>query len=428
MKQRKWNSLLTLFSVIGGLLGFFIGEIILNRWEGSMHETLLMGIYFGQLALWIGLFCLLAEMISPKLNGQSWRLRYAADGWKLLVPATLVLLLAAGALFQFVYGFSLGKKAPQDYVLLLDMSESMKETDPGKQSIQAAQSLIRRMDNTKRAALFTFNEQAKQVFPLTRVAGTGSREQLTAKLDSIEPPAGTTDIGKALSTVMDYLNKEGDPGRNVAIILISDGYSDVDYSRVLSPYIQKQIRVHTVGIVSTEEKGNAVLLRIANETGGMFQDVGRADRIAGAFEQIYDQTNHRHLVNERFDALSSDGAYGLLRIVLIMLIGTLIGLSLGIVFDNRFLAKSFTIGGTISGLLAGMILETGLHGASYSSLYRAYADVVLALVLSLSTLIVAVQSDSGGHSGFRSSRRDAALPNKSRFGGRGDGPVGKRFR
>lgn len=428
MKQRKWNALLTLFSIIGGLLGFFTGEIILNEWEGRMHETLLMGVYFGQLALFIGLFCLLAEMISPKLNGQSWRLRYAGDGWKLLIPATLVLLFVAGLLFQFVYGFSLGKKATQDYVLLLDMSESMKETDPGKQSIQAAQSLIRRMDNTKRAALFTFNEQTKPVFPLARLADAGVKDQLTAKLDAIEPPVGRTDIGKALNTVMDYLNKEGDPSRNVAVILISDGYSDVDYSRVLSPYIQKQVRVHTVGIVTSEEKGNAVLQRIANDTGGMFQDAERADRIAGAFEQIYERTNHRHLVNERFGALSSDGYYGLLRIALVMLIGTLVGLSLGIVFDNRYLAKSFAIGGTLAGMLAGIILETGLHGALHPSLYRACADLVLAAVLSLSTMIIAIQHDSGGHSGFRSSRRDVAVQNKSRFGSRGDGPVGKRFR
>lgn len=417
-------------SLIGGLLGFFIGEIILNQWEGRVHETLLIGLYFGQFALVVGLFCLIAEMISPRLNGNNWRLRYAGDGWKLLVPGTLVMLFAAGALFQFIYGFSIEKKdTPKDYVLLLDMSESMKETDPGKQSIQAAQSLIQRMDSSKRAALFTFNEGTKLNFPLTRVTDSGVKAQLSSKLAAIDEPSGQTDIGKALNTVMDYLHKEGDPKRRVAVILISDGYNEVNYSKVLAPYIQERIRVHTVGIIPNDDRGNEVLTRISNETGGTFQNVQRADRIAGAFEQIYDAGQHRHLLNERVGASSADGYYAALRIILIMLLGTLLGLSLGIVFDNRYLAKSFMIGGMVAGLIAGIILENGLHEADYPSVYRAFADVVLALILSLSTMIVAVHQDDAGNNGLRGGRRGLAVREQGRFGNRGDdSKIGKRFR
>ncbi|WP_064745712.1 vWA domain-containing protein [Paenibacillus sp. UNC451MF] len=429
VKQRKWNALLTLMSLIGGLLGFFIGEIILNQWEGRMHETLLIGLYFGQFALVVGLFCLIAEIISPRLNGNNWRLRYAGDGWKMLVPGTLVLLFVAGALFQFIYGFSLEKKdTPKDYVILLDMSESMKETDPDKQSIQAAQSFIQRMDSRERAALFTFNEGTKLNFPLTKVADAGVKAQLSSKLAAVDAPSGQTDIGNALNTVMDYLHKEGDPSRRVAVILISDGYNEVNYSKVLAPYIQERVRVHTVGIVATEVKGNEILTRIANETGGTFQNVQRVDRISLAFEQIYDSAQHRHLLNERVGESSADSYYAILRMILIMLLGTLLGLSLGIVFDNRYLAKSFMIGGTVAGLLAGVILENGLHGAEYPSVYRAFADVVLALVLSLSTMIVAVRQNEGGNSGLRGGRRGLAEREQGRFGNRGDSPVGKRFR
>lgn len=429
MKQRKWNPLLTLMSFIGGLLGFFIGEIILNQWEGQMHETLLMGLYFGQFALVAGLFCLIAEIISPRLNGNNWRLRYAGDGWKLLVPGTLVLLFAAGALFQFIYGFSLEKKdKPKDYVLLLDMSESMKETDPNKQSIQAAQSLIQRMDRSERAALFTFNEGAKLNFPLTKISDAGVKAQLSSKLAAIEEPSGQTDIGNALNNVMDYLHKEGDPKRRVAVILISDGYNQVNYSKVLAPYIQERIQVHTVGILPNDDRGNEVLRRISSDTGGTFQNVQRADRVSLAFNQIYESVQHRHLLNERVGDSSADTYYAILRVILIMLLGTLLGLSLGIVFDNRYLAKSFMIGGTVAGLLAGLILENGLPGAEYPSVYRALADAVLALVLSLSTMMIAVQQDEAGNNGLRGGRRGLAVREQGRFGNRGDNRTGKRFR
>ena len=429
MKQRKWNALMTLMSLIGGLLGFFIGEIILNQWEGRMHETLLIGLYFGQFALIVGLFCLIAEIISPRLNGNNWRLRYAGDGWKLLVPGTLVMLFAAGALFQFLYGFSIEKKdTPKDYVLLLDMSESMKETDPNKQSIQAAQSFIQRMDRSERAALFTFNEGAKLNFPLTKITDAGVKNQLSSKLAEVDEPSGQTDIGNALNTVMDYLHKEGDPKRRVAVILISDGYNQVNYSKVLAPYIEERIQVHTVGILSNDDRGNEVLRRISNDTGGTFQNVQRADRVSLAFNQIYDSVQHRHLLNERVGASSADTYYAVLRVVLITLLGTLLGLSLGIVFDNRYLAKSFMIGGTVAGLLAGLILENGLPGADYPSIYRALADAVLALVLSLSTMIVAVRQDEDRSSGLRGGRRGLAVKEQSRFGDRNESRVGKRFR
>ncbi|OXM83745.1 vWA domain-containing protein [Paenibacillus rigui] len=433
MKQRKWNGLLTIGSLIGGFVGFLIGEWVLDQWEGRLHETLLIGIYFGQLALMVGLGCLIAEIISPKLNGHNWRLRYAGDGWKLLVPGTLVLLFVGGLLCQFIYGFTLAKKEkPQDYVLLLDMSESMKETDPGKLSNQAAQSLIRRMDASTRVGLYTFNEEPKLIFPLTKLDRAGVKEELAAKTAAIPAPYGQTDIGRVLTTVMDNLKQQGELRAGTTVILISDGISQMDTSQVLAPYVQNGVKVHTVGILGTSDpKGNALLQRIAEGTGGRFYDVQTADRITGAFDQIYTNKKPNHLLNERTGDAASDGYHGWLRVVLMLLIGTLLGLSLGIVFDNRYLARSFAIGGTVAGLLAGWILEAGLPGASYPSIYRALADLTLAAVLSFSTLAIAVQHDSSAAagSGLRSgSRKSLTGRDDNRSDGRGEGPVGKRFR
>ncbi|MFH5181358.1 VWA domain-containing protein [Paenibacillus sp. TAB 01] len=432
MKQRKWNGLLTLFSLIGGLLGFLIGEWVLNQWEGKLHETLLMGIYFGQFALVVGLCCLIAEMISPQLNGHNWKLRYAGDGWKLLVPGTLVMLFVGGLVFQWFYGISFGKKeAPQNYVLLLDMSESMKQTDPNKLSNQAAQSLIRRMDDSTRVGLYTFNEAPQLIFPLTKLDNSSVKEQLASKVSGIAEPYGKTDIGHVLTAVMDQLRNQGDAGSQTTMILISDGISDMNNAKVLAPYVQNGVKIQTVGMIdASEPKGNALLQQIAEGTGGTFYDVKRADGIAGAFDQIYASGQPNHLLNERTGAAAADGYHGWLRVLFLMLIGTLIGLSLGIVFDNRYLAKSFAIGGTAAGLIAGWILEAGLPGADYPSFYRALADLTLAVVLSLSTLAVAVHQDTSGSAALRGGSGRTLLSGREndRFGRRGDGPAGKRFR
>ncbi|NHN33010.1 vWA domain-containing protein [Paenibacillus agricola] len=413
--MRKWNGLLTVLSLVGGMIGFVIGEWILDRWSGIMHETLLMGIYFGQFALVVGICCLLAEIISPQLNGPSWRLRYARDGWKFLVPATLLLLFVAGVICQFIYGLQLGNSdKPRDYVLLIDMSESMKTSDPNNQSIEAARSLISKMDDGKRVAIFTFNEQTQLVVPLTPLKNSGAREQLAAQLSAIKAPIGQTDIGRALTMAMEHMTKERIPNQKAAVILISDGYSNVDLVKTLAPYQQEQTQVHTVGIDSTQREGNLLLQRIATETGGTYHDVKRVEGITDVFDQIYQNGQRWHLMNERAGIAAEDGYHGLLRVVLIVLIGAVLGISLGIVFDNRYLAKCFSIGGAIGGLIAGIVLETGLQGAVEPFIVRALADAALAFVLSLSTLIIAVGGQGGGTGGFRSVARDRPMQGERR--------------
>lgn len=385
VKRRNGSALMTVMSAAGGAAGFALGELVLQYGDGRWHPILTIGIYFGQLALIVGLCCLLAETISPKLSGRHWRQRYARDGWKLLVPATLLMLLAAGALAQAVYGLEIGVRAsspPKDYVLLIDQSESMATTDPEKRSVQAVRTLLERLEPDYRAAVFAFNEDASMIYPMTELQNAGIRERIGAALEEAYRPIGKTDIGGALSTAMDHIREQRIAGRGVAVILVSDGYSETD-AQVLASYVQEGVAVHTVGIES-EEQGVRLLQRLAAETGGTYQDAGRADRIAEAFVRIYADEHHRQLVGPRADG---GGLHGALRVGLVLLLGLLFGLSLGIVFDNRYLAASFMAGGAVAGLLAGLLLELGLPGAAHPELWRLAADVTLAVVLALSTLI-----------------------------------------
>ncbi|WP_218094722.1 vWA domain-containing protein [Paenibacillus solanacearum] len=431
MKERKWNALLTVFSLAGGFAGFVTGEMVLARWGGEWHETILMGVYFGQLAFWIGLGCLLAEIVAPRLNGQEWRLRYARDGWKFLVPATVVLLFAAGALLQFVYTLYWdGRKPVQDYVLVMDRSGSMNQTDPKLQSIAAAQSLVSRMDKRKRVAVIAFNEQANVVQPFIGMKDQASKDQASARIASMPAPDGQTDIGKALSLAREQI-ESGGGDRKASVILISDGYSDVNLDQVISPFVQRGIAVDTVGFNPSDEQGNRLLLQIANATGGSFYNVERADRIVEAFGAIYTGDRAWHLAGERYGDAAGDAYRGWMRVGMLAVIGALMGLALGIIFDNRFLAKSFIIGGIVAGLAAGAILETGLQHGAFHAWYRAEADLALALVLSFSTLLVAVGDSAAGRAARSSgsgwiARRGAADGRSPRSGDRAK--TGKQFR
>lgn len=394
--QRKINGLLLLFSLIGGAVGFAIGEILLNALYSGWPRWVVMGLYFGVLALCIGLACLVAEMISPKLSGSSWRQRYTGLSWKLLVPATLVLLFAVGSLLQLIYGLHLGgQKQVKDIVLVIDNSESMLETDPTSERYNAAKQLINNMDRDKRVAVVVFNDTAELVQPFVSVSNQASKDSVNAVIDGLDKAIGGTDFAAALSESLSTIENSEMAERGTMVILLSDGFSESSITDLLATYKEKQIAINTVGLSLVNENGTALLKQIAGETGGSYHDVTKATGLALVFQSIYDTIDDRTLLTERTGQAADSVIYKILRILSIAIIGIAIGVSLGIVFDNRYLALSFGIGGLVGGLIAGFLLESGLTGQSFGDgISRFAADLILAFIIGLFPLIVPIRENN----------------------------------
>ena len=85
----------------------------------------------------------------------------------------------------------------------------------------------------------------------------------------------------------------------------------------------------------------------------------------------------------------------MLRVILISLLGCLIAVSVSLVFDNKNLLKGFLLGGAISGIIAGLIIELGfLYLPWIGILYRALADIIMALVFTLIPINIDVKDYS----------------------------------
>ncbi|TBL80981.1 vWA domain-containing protein [Paenibacillus thalictri] len=397
--KRELNVLLLCASFIGGLASFIVGEVLLGYGEGHIHETLLMGLYFGLFALIVGLACLVAEMISPDLNGTAWRYRYLGDSWKLLFPASFILLFLAGSLLQFIYGLSFGREVapPRDYAMVIDISGSMAQNDPNRQSLQAAQNLIQQMDPDKRAAIVLFNDEPKLLHPMIQLIDEQAKRNLTSSIVSAPNPDKGTDIGKALMFTSELLKDQRQSDRRAAVILISDGVSDIDIDNVLKPYQDSDTEIHTIGF----KGGDLLLKKIASRTDGKFYRVGEAQQLTQVFTEIYRNDNKRYLVGERTGIQANSAAYKIMRIGFITLLGSLLGLMLGIIFDNKHLALRFSSGGAVGGLLAGFLLEFGLQETIVPAGFRGGADICMAIVLAFSTVAVPVQQNTINSSTFR---------------------------
>lgn len=401
--QRKINLLLLLLALVGGAIGFGIGEWLLNHFEGKTSSVLLVGIYFGVLALCIGLGCLVAETISPKLNGRSWKERYSGFSWKMLVPVTLAAFLLLGSLFEFVYELDLGGvKKINDIVLVIDNSESMLTTDPNNLRFTAAKDLIERMDADKRVAVFIFDDIPQLVQPFTSVATSAEKQQVYAKIDNVEDAIYGTNIAEALTETMNHIREKGSSNSGSMVILLSDGVTETESGSILDAYRSQRVPINTLGL-GTEEVGDFELLRsIAKDTGGTYTDVANADQISLAFQDIYRNLDDHTLLTERTGAPAGSTYLQILHIALILLIGAGLGIALGVMFDNRFLAKSFGIGGAVAGLAAGLILEFGLQGDTLGdSTVRLLADLALATIIALFTLIVPIREQQRKERGRR---------------------------
>lgn len=394
--QRKLNPLLLLLSLVGGGLGFAIGEFLLRQWGTGLPVIVVTGIYFGILALCIGLACLIAEMISPRLSGSSWRQRYTGTSWKLLIPSTLVALFLLGLLFEWVYQLNPGSAKPvKDIVLVIDNSGSMKDTDPNQDRYTAAKNLINRMDEDNRVSVMVFDHATTLLQPFTRVKNQETKDEIIAEIDGLATTDGGTDISLALEDTMTHIQESHDAARSAMVIMLSDGFSETDHARVLADYKLQQIAVNTIGLSLVNPDGAQLLQTIAAETGGQYYDVQNAADLSFVFQKIYDDVGDRSLLTKRTGVMEDSVYYQIVRIVAMLLIGAAMGLALGTVFDNRHLALSFSIGGAVSGVLAGVVLEYGLSGEEIGDAsVRLIACLLLAGIIALFTLVIPVKESS----------------------------------
>jgi uncharacterized protein YegL len=186
---------------------------------------------------------------------------------------------------------------PADVRLVIDVSGSMKRTDPNNLRKPAMELLIQLLPDNSRAGIWTFGQSVNLLVP-HRTVNAQWRAEAATKTQGINSVALFTHIGAALEQAA-YDAGRPSPFRN-NIILLTDGVVDIDPAadvnsrerqRILTELLPR-LRdsgyiVHTIAL--SDEADKALMEDLSTATDGVFATVSSADELMSTFLRIFDQ-------------------------------------------------------------------------------------------------------------------------------------------
>lgn len=190
------------------------------------------------------------------------------------------------------------KILPSDVRVLIDVSGSMKQTDPTNLRKPALDLIVRLLPDKSRAGVWTFGNAVNLLMPFKPVDASW-RKQAAAKSNEINSIAMHTNIGKALDEVS-FDKKSLSPDYKTHIVLLTDGVVDIgkdavgnnaERQRIITEIIPSlKAAGYTVHTVALSENSDIELLKkISIATDGIYTLAVSADQLMGVFLKIFDQ-------------------------------------------------------------------------------------------------------------------------------------------
>lgn len=207
----------------------------------------------------------------------------------------IVVLLVFGVL-AFAFGPRGAEARPVQLIMALDISGSMKTTDPLRLLPKSARIMVELLDEKDRLGILTFEDVT-----LTRLAlgplSPVKRRKGFQELARLQPRGLWTDIYQVTAAALKAFNPPGEAKR--ALLLISDGQMDIDppkgnskafvervHQEIIPAYKKAGIPIYTVAFTSDSDQ--ALLKALAEQTGGRFLLIPAAQEIHRAFTSFYE--------------------------------------------------------------------------------------------------------------------------------------------
>lgn len=190
--------------------------------------------------------------------------------------------------------------AKTDMRVVIDISGSMKKTDPSNLRIPAVKLMLNLAKEGDRFGVWTFGQYVNMLVPHKDVTPDWRKEAIK-QTDLINSVALYTNIGLALEKAS--LNQtEADQNWDKTIVLLSDGKVDISKNRAESEKEKQRIltrvvpslrkagfKIHSVAL--SENADLEFLRTLGVDTGGSFSIARNADELLGIFVEASDKAN-----------------------------------------------------------------------------------------------------------------------------------------
>lgn len=195
------------------------------------------------------------------------------------------------------------ERCPVDAVLVLDVSYSMRHSDPNRLALEAMNLFIEMLgtNNNDRVGIVAYAGNVITYHPMTVLNTKETATQLQSFINGLNH-AGWTDHSLGLDKALHILTVENDFTQRLPfMILLTDGNTeispeslrtyadaDADLQRILTQAVNKNIPIYTIGLNHNGTLNQTYIKYIADTTNGRSFETKNAEELTYIMKEILD--------------------------------------------------------------------------------------------------------------------------------------------
>lgn len=235
-----------------------------------------------------------------------------------LMAAVLLTLTWSGGTMPQAMAASQGSKI--DAVLVMDASNSMKNSDPERISSEAMKMFIDMLATTgDKVGVVSYTDRIQREKALLEIQSEADKTALKEFIDQLDR-GPYTDMSVGLDEAVKVLKQGMDPAHAPMIVVLADGNNDLDpntgkTSQEASDQLEQAVKeakgsgipIYTIGLNADGKLNKETLAELANQTGGKSFTTSSADDLPQILSEIF--ASHQQLKIVPVQSITGNGSY-----------------------------------------------------------------------------------------------------------------------
>lgn len=212
-------------------------------------------------------------------------------------PGLLWLLLVASCVSQAVRAEEAEKSVQA--LIVFDVSGSMRQSDPNRLSVAAAQLFVNLSQPGDAVGLAAFSDRTTSLFPVSSGKDANAKQALQRSLAGLQFNGQTTDLAAALEAGLVAFPDQEDLSHRRLVLLLTDGELDLGKDRaegeaaalarirnsLIPEYHRRGILLYTIAFTTAADR--EFLRELAESSTGASSFIADAQTLHQAFSQIF---------------------------------------------------------------------------------------------------------------------------------------------